>query len=537
MDWLVFLVVRRRNEHGGKLVEGDLPVGLGIVDRLAFARLLDRLVIRLAVLQREGQSDPEIVHPHVDGAETDAEERAELRPERLHVAHALQVLVDRALLVSLRIGGQFVALASVLHRLEDRFRAHLAGQHGVVAALDARHVDETGRAADQRAAGEGELRHGLEAAFGDGARAIGDALAALESVGHGRVMLEALELVEGREVGILVVQVNHETDRHEVLAEVIEEGAAAGRIVERPAHRVLHKALLVLGRIDLPELLEADAELLRLAAFVELELADQFLRQRTAHAFREERVLAAQFHAGGIAVLVAAVLRHAHVAGDDAAHRAVLAVEHFRAREARIDFDAERLRLLREPAADIRKAHDVVAVIVHQRREKEIRNADAAGRAQIDEVIRRYFRIDRGALLAPVGNQRIEADRIDHGAGKDMRADFRAFFDQADRNVEILFRRELAQTDRRGKARRAAADDDDVIFHILAFDCRLAHIHPLLVRRLSRSSRRRTAARKPGSVMVRMPFRVNILGLSAGFASSCMSFSTRRASPANVERV
>ena len=52
------------------------------------------------------------------------------------------------------------------------FRRQHAGFHGVVAALDARHVHEAGRAAQQRAAGEIELRHRLVTALGHGARAI-----------------------------------------------------------------------------------------------------------------------------------------------------------------------------------------------------------------------------------------------------------------------------------------------------------------------------------------------------------------------------
>ena len=141
-----------------------------------------------------------------------------------------------------------------------------ARQDRVVAALDARHVDEAGRAAEQRAAGEHQLRHRLPAAFGDRARAVGDALAALEHVADGGMRLEALELLERRQIRVLVVEVDDEADRHEVLAVVIEERAAAGAVVERPAERVLHEAGLVLLRLDLPQLLEADAVLLRLAA-------------------------------------------------------------------------------------------------------------------------------------------------------------------------------------------------------------------------------------------------------------------------------
>ena len=81
--------------------------------------------------------------------------------------------------------------------------------------------------------------------------------------------LEALEFVERDEIGVLVVQVQHEADGHFVVAVVVEERAAAGTIVERPAERVLHEAGLVDGFGHLPQLLDADAVLLRLAALVE----------------------------------------------------------------------------------------------------------------------------------------------------------------------------------------------------------------------------------------------------------------------------
>src|SRR3546814_2159246 len=49
------------------------------------------------------------------------------------------------------------------------------------AALDARYVDEARRAADQRAALEGEARHRLPAALVDRARAVADPAATLQN--------------------------------------------------------------------------------------------------------------------------------------------------------------------------------------------------------------------------------------------------------------------------------------------------------------------------------------------------------------------
>ncbi len=56
---------------------------------------------------------------------------------------------------------------------------------------------------------------------------------------------------------------------------MIEERAAAGGVVERPTERVLHQAFLKALRRDLPELLQPDAEFLRLAIAAKRKALDQ----------------------------------------------------------------------------------------------------------------------------------------------------------------------------------------------------------------------------------------------------------------------
>src|SRR5690606_1042349 len=141
-------------------------------------------------------------------------------------------------------------------------------------------------------AGEGQLRHRLVAALGDGACAVGDALGALERVANGRMGLEALELLERREIRVLVVQMDHEADGDLIVLEMVEERTAAGRGAQRPAEGVLDEAGLVLFRRNLPEFLEADAEFLRLAAFAEIVFRDELLGERTADALADEDVFA-----------------------------------------------------------------------------------------------------------------------------------------------------------------------------------------------------------------------------------------------------
>src|ERR1043165_7270304 len=127
---------------------------------------------------------------------------------------------------------------------------HHAGQDGVVRTLDARKIDEAGAVADQRAARKHQLGHRLPAAFVDGARPVGDALAALEGPPDAWVLLEALEFLERRDVWVAIVQVHDEPDRDLLVLQVIEERTAAGALAERPAEGVLHQAGLVFLRRD-----------------------------------------------------------------------------------------------------------------------------------------------------------------------------------------------------------------------------------------------------------------------------------------------
>src|SRR5262249_38354409 len=146
-----------------------------------------------------------------------------------------------------------------------------------MAALDARHVHETGGAADERAAGEREFRHRLQAAFGQRAGAIGEPPAALESRADRRVGLEPLEFLKWSKIGILVMEVDDKADRNKPVVEVIDKRAAARAVVERPAERMLYQPRAMLPRHDLPELLQPDAEFLRLAPLRQPEAREQEL--------------------------------------------------------------------------------------------------------------------------------------------------------------------------------------------------------------------------------------------------------------------
>jgi len=243
---------------------------------------------------------------------------------------------------------------------------------------------------------------------------------------------------------------------------MIEERAAAGGIVERPAEGVLDQPRLVFCRIDLPDFLQADAEFRRLTAGVEAKLRNQLLGEAAARAFGKQRVFAEQLHAAGVGILVGAVLGDAHVAGGDALHRALVVIEHFGRGKAGVDFDAKRFRLRGQPTADIAERADIAMMIVHQRRHHEVRQPDRAARRHPVEAVVLHLGLQRAIrILTPVGEQLVQRNRIDHRARQDMRADLGTLLDHD--HVEIGI--DLLEPDRRGKAGRTGADDHDVEFH------------------------------------------------------------------------
>ena len=219
---------------------------------------------------------------------------------------------------------------------------------------------------------------------------------------------------------------------------------------------------------DLPQLLDADAVLLRIDAVAQIESRHQFLRQRAAASFGEQRVARMELHARLISGLVRPVLGNAHVAGRHAAHRAGIGIQDFGCSESGIDLDAQRLGLLREPLADVAKAHDVVAVIAHQRRQQPLRNRVRAGSRQDFEAILADRRVQRCTERLPIGQQLVERNRVDDRAGQDVRADRRAFFQHADADLVLPLARELLQANRRRQAGGTGADDHHIELHRFA---------------------------------------------------------------------
>ncbi len=161
----------------------------------------------------------------------------------------------------------------------------------------------------------------------------------------------------------------------------------------------------------------------------------------------------------------------AQVAGDDPANHAVLVEQGFLGGEARVDFHAQVLGLLGQPAAQVAQGDDVVAFVVHGLGHKEVRDFRATLSALFStiDVIAGDRRVQRRAECFPVREQFVQGPWFEHGTGEDVSTDLGAFLDHADADFLTGFGGLLLQSAGSGKTSGASADDDHVEFHVFAF--------------------------------------------------------------------
>src|SRR5690349_19141890 len=142
MRRLAFLMVGIRYEYRRQPVEGERAVWFRIGNRLAFRGRFQRSVIRLAVTERAEQREAEGVGPHVESAKRNAAEKAVSRPQRLGIAHLPEVAPNFRPAPRIVVIDGLVVASPLRKRLRNMFGGEDAGEHRVMAALDAWDIHE-----------------------------------------------------------------------------------------------------------------------------------------------------------------------------------------------------------------------------------------------------------------------------------------------------------------------------------------------------------------------------------------------------------
>ena len=186
-------------------------------------------------------------------------------------------------------------------------------------------------------------------------------------------------------------------------------------------------------RRNIPKLFQTNAVYLRLDICIQSKFGFNLFGKMPARTLGKNRIFGMEFHAGLVIPSMAAIVAHPHVAGSDTFYRAIVVVKHFSSGKSRKDFDAQIFRLTAQPATQIAKASSIGTFVVHERWGGKVRHTEFALCRQHPMLIIRHGNLcHRAALLFPVRNQLINGFWVKNGARKNMRTDFRAFFEDTD---------------------------------------------------------------------------------------------------------
>src|SRR5207247_1861018 len=113
MNRLVLFMVGIGKEYRGQLVEGELAVRLGVSDRGVRLRRIQRRAVELGMRLGSEQREAQRVAPHVEAAERNADDGAELRPQRFDVVDPVQVSANGGIPPSVFVFDKVVIGAAV----------------------------------------------------------------------------------------------------------------------------------------------------------------------------------------------------------------------------------------------------------------------------------------------------------------------------------------------------------------------------------------------------------------------------------------
>ena len=376
---------------------------------------------------------------------------------RAHVPHALHLLPAVRRLQPLEV---ILADCVCIRIGQDCLCGGASALHRDVHALDAQGVEKPRAVADDQHARHIRFRHGVEATLGNHLRAVRDGLAALDVAFDARCGLEPSEQAERIDLRARVVERVGVAHHHLRFAHVIDEPAAVGVEVARPAKRVHHLAGGLRAGRHLDQFLDAEGVCLRTRSLKPL-LGDEALREDAATAFGEHDHLRANLLGRQVVGFLPPVLVESLLARTRAHHAAVLFHE-LRHGKARVDFRAELRRDLRQVGGHLRERHDRKLLRTHHRRHPRNLHAPLR-REERAEALLHHFRLARQLLDFLRREKVLESAWVDDSTGKYMRTHAAALVQHHD--ARFLLAGVAQQRNGRREARRPRTHDQDVRFN------------------------------------------------------------------------
>ena len=185
-------------------------------------------------------------------------------------------------------------------------------------------VESSGVVSNQQTTGKAHLWARLRATLDECARAVGDPCTTFEVVANFGMLLPLLKFIKRRQIRVVVAQGHYIANRDLVVVTVVKIRAGCCTFCSRPPRSVNNKSLLVLGGVDIPDFLEAETVMLRVAALIQLERSYKLLPKMPPTAFSEYCIFGVELHSRHVRVPVTAIGSDAHVAGGDTLHASII---------------------------------------------------------------------------------------------------------------------------------------------------------------------------------------------------------------------
>ncbi len=225
--------------------------------------------------------------------------------------------------------------------------------------------------------------------------------------------------------------------------------------------------------LNVPEFLDAYAVALRIDV-VQIFGRNELLSEGTARAFGKDSNFGAEFVARREVVFGLAIFVEALVFRDHAGNAGAF-VNQFGAAKFLEDVHSTCFHESPEPFRDFAERDDVVALVLERRRSDRETERRLLGEKQRGGIGDRS--VQRRGLFE-IRNEFGEGFGVHDGAGKLVRADFTAFFEDVDvfrgelglRAGGVVLFDEIGKVERAGEAGRASADDEDIGFQLFAYD-------------------------------------------------------------------
>eukprot|EP01137_Pigoraptor_chileana_P002086 Opistho-2@40475 len=261
------------------------------------------------------------------------------------------------------------------------------------------------------------------------------------------MVFESLEFAEGIEVWVLVIEPNDKANSDEwAVVQVVKKRTAVCVVVQRPSDCVLNVAGAVLCRINLPQLLDANAVRLKLLSVAQVELLYEAFAERAVASLAKQCDLCVQLHAALKVSLRRSILGNANIVCGNSLDASIVIVNNLAGSIAWVDLNAKRLCLLAKPLDKVSEPHNVVSVVVQGH---PGHNGDWVPRSRREKakVVLCDGCVQRRPHLLPVGKEFIKRVGLNDGTRESVGANGCGLLQNAHAHFLVLRCRNLLDAD------------------------------------------------------------------------------------------